>query len=181
MAPEDPGGHQAIRSCPLDETKLAALDLHDDIEERAATPYNPFVIPVLVFPDMEPDMAIEKLACHQGVYIIWGIGNLLYELESIVQGRSVSDRMLAHRIAREVDGVTDGLIRLEEIGEAECGDLGPRGVAPATLTLRVGDLSVVRIRAEAIRCHLPAVIVIHGFKLSQKLCHRRGPPGSGPW
>ena len=26
---------QHVASCPLDETKLAALDLHDDIEEQA--------------------------------------------------------------------------------------------------------------------------------------------------
>ena len=47
-------GVKPVRSCPLDETKLAALDWHDDIKELAATAYNPYVIPVLMFPDMEP-------------------------------------------------------------------------------------------------------------------------------
>ena len=45
-------GLKAVASCPLDEAKLSALDLHDDIKERTQTDYNPFVIPVLVFPDM---------------------------------------------------------------------------------------------------------------------------------
>ena len=78
-------GVQPIRTCPLDEAKLGALDLHDDIQERACIPYNPFVIPVLVFPDMtEPDEDIENLARRKGVYVIWGVEN--------PAGRSGADR-----------------------------------------------------------------------------------------
>ena len=69
----------------MDETKLAALDLHDDIKELAATQYNPFVLPVLVFPDMEPDRAIKQLAKRAGVYVIWGVHDLLADLEEIVR------------------------------------------------------------------------------------------------
>ena len=68
-------GFQPVRSCPLDEAWLGALDLHDDIEDRACTPYNPYVIPVVVFTDMtEPDPSIENLARRKGVYVVWGIG-----------------------------------------------------------------------------------------------------------
>ena len=35
----------------MDEAWLAALDLHDDIEELAETAYNPYVIPVVSFTD----------------------------------------------------------------------------------------------------------------------------------
>ena len=139
-------GLQYIGTCPLDETKLAALDLHDDIAECACIPYNPFVIPVLVFPDMEADPVIEKLARRRGVYVIWGLGNLLRELESIVRSRSVSDGLPMDRIAREVHGVTDGLIGLEEIGEETSEDQCPE--ARATLTLWVGGRSVLRIQAQ---------------------------------
>ena len=59
---------RAIYSCPLDETKIAALDLHDDIQERAETVYNPFVLPIIVFPDMERNEAIDNLAQRKGVY-----------------------------------------------------------------------------------------------------------------
>ena len=65
-------GIKHVRSCPLDETKLAALDWHDDIKECAQTVYNPYVIPVLMFPDMEPDQAIEQLAKRAGVYVDLG-------------------------------------------------------------------------------------------------------------
>ena len=117
-------GLQPVKSCPLDETKLAALDLHDDVKELAETRYNPYVIPVLVFPDMEPDRAIEQLARRTGVYVIWGVGSLLADLEEIVRSRSMSDGLPMDRIAREVHAVTDGLIRLEKFGK--------RGVADAT-------------------------------------------------
>ena len=117
-------GLQPVKSCPLDETKLAALDLHDDIKECAHTVYKPFTVPVLVFPDMEPDRAIEQLARRTGVYVVWGVGNLLADLEEIVRSRSVSDGLPMGRIAREVQAVTDGLIRLEKFGK--------RGVADAT-------------------------------------------------
>ena len=149
-------GVKLIESCPLDETKLAALDLHDDIAECACTPYNPFVIPVLVFPDMVPDPAIEKLARRRGVYVIWGLDGLLRELESIVRSRSVSDGLPMGRIAREVHGVTDGLIRLDEIGEETSEDQCPEARATPTLTLWVGGRSVLRIRAQKIHGHLLA-------------------------
>ena len=149
-------GVKVIESCPLDETKLAALDLHDDIAECACTPYNPFVIPVLVFPDMEPDPAIERLARRRGVYVIWGLGSLLRELERIVRSRAVSDGLPMGRIAREVHGVTDGLIGLDEIGEETSEDPCPGAGSPSTLTLWVGGRSVLRIRAQKIQGHLLA-------------------------
>ena len=116
-------GLQPVKSCPLDETKLAGFDLHDDIKECAQTVYNSYVIPVLMFPDMEPDRAIEQLAKRTGVYVIWGVGSLLADLEEIVRSRRVWEALGMDRIVREVDAVTDGLIRLEKFGK--------RGVAGA--------------------------------------------------
>ena len=140
-------GLQPVKSCPLDETKLAALDLHDDIRECAQTLYNPYVIPVLVFPDMEPDRAIEQLARRTGVYVIWGVGSLLADLEEIVGSRSVSDGLPMDRIAREVDAVTDGLIRLEKFGKRGVADAADQPVSVSerrrcTGTLRLTLVSV---------------------------------------
>ena len=142
-------GFQPVRSCPLDEAWLGALDLHDDIEERACTPYNPFVIPVLVFPDMtQPDPSIENLAKRKGVYIVWGVGGLLVDLEEIVRSRRVSEALMVDRIAREVAAVTDGLIRLGDSGGEEI--VGKTG-GPVTLTLRVGGRNIVHIRTQEVR------------------------------
>ena len=71
---------------------------------------------MLVFPDMEPDEAIESLARRKGVYVIWGTEHLMTDLEQIVRSRRVSDTLPAERIAGEVLAVTDGLIRLSQAG-----------------------------------------------------------------
>ena len=161
-------GIKSVRSCPLDETKLAALDLHDDIEELAKTTYNPYVIPVLVFPDMEPDEAIESLAKRTGVYVIWGTGHLMTDLEQMVGSRRVSDTLPAERIAREVLAVTDGLIRLSQTGDAvaDHGDEGEVSISgrglPGVLRLAVGGTTVLTIRSSAVRCRLGKHIRIEG-------------------
>ena len=161
-------GVKLIESCPLDETKLAALDWHDDIKELAETRYNPYVIPVLVFPDMEPDEAIESLARRKGVYVIWGTGHLMTDLEQIVRSRRVSDTLPAERIAGEVLAVTDGLIRLSQTGDAVAGDgdegevsISGRG-RPGVLRLTVGGTTVLTIRSSAVRCRLGECIRIEG-------------------
>ena len=86
-------GVRPVKSCPLDEAKLGALDRHDAVKEMAATQYNPFVLPVLVFPDMEPDAAIESLAKRPGVYVIWGVRDLLPDLEEIVRSLRVAEAL----------------------------------------------------------------------------------------
>ena len=149
-------GLQPVRSCPLDETKLAALDLHDDIAECAVTPYNPFVVPVLVFPDMtEPDEDIENLARRKGVYVIWGTENLLRDLEDIVRGRSVSDALPMERIAAEVLAMTDGQIRLDAAVE---GETGRRLARSPVLSLSVAGRSVLVVRAREISLRLGTCI-----------------------
>ena len=151
-------GVRLVESCPLDDTKLAALDLHDDIKELAATHYNPYVIPVLMFPDMAPDGAIKQLAKRTGVYVIWGVRNLLADLAEIVRNRGVHQLLTAARIADEVFAVTDGLIRLSQAGGgAAAGGDEPAGSVsgrnlPGVLRLMVGGTTVITIRSNAVRC-----------------------------
>ena len=108
-------GVRSIDSCPLDEAKLSALDLHDDIQELAVTTYNPFVIPIVVFTDMDCNQAIENLARRKGVYPIWGTQALARDMERVVLSRSVSPSLETERIADEVRAVTDGLINLKDL------------------------------------------------------------------
>ncbi len=129
----------------MDEAWLAALDLHDDIVERAQTAYNPFVIPVLAFPDMEPDAAIESLAKRKGVYLVWGAAKLLADLEAVVRSRSALEALTMGRIAHEVEAVTDGLIRM---GAAAGEETGKEPARPEVLSLSVGGRNVAQIRAK---------------------------------
>ena len=145
-------GVRPVKSCPLDETKLGALDLHDDVKARANTGYNPYVIPALLFPDMtEPDEDIENLAKRKGVYVIWGTDNLLVDLEDVVYSRSVSDRLTMERIAAEVLTVTDGQIRLHAPAEEKnC----TKQARPSVLSLTVGGRKVLQVRAERMRLRI---------------------------
>ena len=129
-----------IESCPLDETKLAALDWHDDIKELAETHYNPFVVPVLMFPDMEPDPAIKELAKRNGVYLVWRTDDLIADLTGIVRSRGRSNTLTMDRIVREVWAVTDGLIRVGRSGEETRRDAARRG----TFSVSVGGFSVLQ-------------------------------------
>lgn len=148
-----------VESCPLDETKLAALDLHDDIAELAQTTYyNPFVVPVLVLPDMEPDDAISSLAKRRGVYLVWGADHLMADLMGIARSRGRRHPLAAARIADEVFAITDGLIRLSrgtgdtpEFGEDEearsADGRSPTGVMRVT----AGGKVVITVRSDNIR------------------------------
>ena len=148
-------GIRPVRSCPLDETKLSTLDLHDDIKELAETIYNPFVIPVLAFPDMEADPAIEQLARRAGVYLVWRTDNLMADLEQIVRRRGVPASLTMERIGREVYAVTDGLIQLAEAGRE---GTRAKAVRPIALSLSVGGRTVFRFTAQEMHLRFGTVI-----------------------
>ena len=137
-----------IETSPLDEAWLAALELHDEIEERAATPYNPYVIPVLVFGDMEPDPVIEALARRKGVYLVWRTDDLVADLSAIVRGREVPGALSPDRLCREVCAVTDGMIRL---GEAREDEARAKAVRPVTKSPAPSGLVLIHVRAREVR------------------------------
>ena len=137
-----------IETSPLDETWLAALDLHDDIEERAATPYNAYVIPVLLFADMEPDPVIEGLARRKGVYVVWRTDDLVADLSALAWRWEVSGALSADRLCREVCAVTDGLIRL---GEAREDKARAKADKPATNSPAPSGLELIHVRAREVR------------------------------
>ncbi len=165
-------GVQAVGTSPLDETWLAALDLHDDIAERAHTGYNPYVVPVLAFPGMEPDQAIMRLAERKGVYVVWGVASLVSDLADIARARGISDRLSWERIDREVCAISDGQIRLGEFGEdsgskadAEAGSAStPASVA--VLAFAVNGKRVLEVRGQAL-----------GLEIGQRASTRPDPPG----
>ena len=139
----------------MDEAWLAALELHDEIKERAATPYNPYVIPVLVFGDMEPDAVIEQLARRKGVYLVWRTDDLVADLSAVVRGREVSGALSADRICREVCAVTDGLVRLGEAREEEA---RAKAVRPVTKPPAPSGPELIHVRARKVRFRRGTII-----------------------
>ncbi len=107
---------------------------------------------MLSFPDLtEPDEAIESLAKRKGVYVVWGMENLLTDLERIVHSRRVSDRLNMERIAAEVLAVTDGQIRLASSSSEEASKKPAR---PLVLSLVVGGRNILQVRAREMRLRL---------------------------
>ena len=165
-------GVQRVEKSPLDETWLAALDLHDDIAERAHTGYNPYVVPVLAFPDMEPDQAIMRLAERKGVYLVWGVANLVSDLADIARARGISDRLSWERIAREVYAISDGQIRLADFaGDSESNTDAEAGSDSATastavLAFAVNGKRVLEVRGRGLR-----------LEIGQPATTRPHPPG----
>ncbi len=135
-------GLMAVDASPLDEAWLGALDLHDDIAELAETGYNPFVTAALAFPDMEPDTDMANLARRKAVHLLWG-DDPVGQLEQIVRERSVAPALDAERISREVQAVSDGLIRL---GCAE-GEHDAHAAQPPSASARLPDRPALSLSA----------------------------------
>ena len=144
-----------IEKSPLDEAWLAALDLHDEIEGLAATPYNPYVIPVLALADMEPDPAIKRLARRKGVYLVWRSDDFVADLSAVAHGRGVPDALPMDRIRREVSSVTDGLIQLPEAREEET---GAKTVRPLAKSPAPSGLELIQVRAREVRLRRGVII-----------------------
>ena len=144
-------GVQAVETSPLDETWLAALDLHDDIAERAHSGYNPYVVPVLAFPDMEPDPAIMRLAERKGGYPVWGVTSLVSYLADIARARGISHRLSWECIAREVCAISDGQIRLAEFAEAGS---DPTPASVAVLAFASNGKRVLEVRGQALKLEI---------------------------
>ena len=149
-----------LADSPIDEAWLGALDLHDEIQERIRPPYDPFVVPVLALPDMEPDASIAALAQRKRVNIIWRTADTAKSVADVLRSQRVRAPLPWERIRTEVDVVTDGLIQLADVDAAQNRDHvtgctrkpyhSPQGVpAPEIKTLRIAVAGVPVIEARA--------------------------------
>ena len=81
------------------------------------------VLPVLCFPDMQPDEQIEKLAHRKRVCLLWQCDQPDQRLQEILLAQPVRSTLPTSRISREAFGVTDGLINLDMMDNAETSDI----------------------------------------------------------
>ena len=110
---------------PLNQVTVAAQDLRRELrrQNRRDVP----VIPVVAFPDMAPDPAIERRSQSAGVRVIWGTGRLLPDLEAIARRLGVKQAPRAAQMRDEVRAVTVGTERSQPAGT---------NAASSTLSLR---------------------------------------------
>lgn len=108
-----------LADSPIDEVWLGALDLHDEIQEKLRPPYDPFVVPILALPDMEPDASIAALAQRKRVNIIWRTADTARAVAEILRSQPVRAALSWERIRAEVSVATDGLIELAAVDAAQ--------------------------------------------------------------
>ena len=75
-----PDGTERRVGSILKEAWDATMALHRWLQERIPDGRSPFMVPVVNFPDMEPDEAIEAWAVQAGVRVLWGSDHLVERL-----------------------------------------------------------------------------------------------------
>ena len=87
----------------------AALRLHDYLQERINGIRNPFVVPVLVFPNMAQAPDIEAWAAQAGIHVLFGAQRLVQRLVELAATARVCFPPTADEIAEEVELVMPGV------------------------------------------------------------------------
>ena len=118
---------------------------------------------------MEADPAIEKLARRKVGHVSCRTDDLVADLAAMVGGRGLSGALTMERIGREVEAVTDGLIRLCLVEGEETGAELARLL---TLSLSVGGCDILRVRAGELHLRFGTFI---RPKASRKRSDRRRP------
>ena len=134
--------------CPLMLTSDGAFSIRDAVKRHCRRKV--FVIPVLLFPDMDPDQAIQEWSASDKTRILWGSQDLVNRLVQLAQEVRVDFPPTDERIRQEVEAIRPGLnlaARVEPEPE------------PATATLEVGEGRVV-IHAGTVHVHVHLHITI---------------------
>ena len=100
---------QEKKPTPAKQTWDAALQLHDFLQESIDDGRNPFVVPVLVFPNMEPDADIEAWSAQAGIHVLFGSDRLVDRLVELANTARVYFPPTAEEIAEEVELVMPGV------------------------------------------------------------------------
>ena len=138
------GDYAKVIGCPLAVTSDATMSLLNEVAEGLGN--SNFFIPILIFPDMEPDEAISKRSERSNVHLVWGTDLLLDRLAGIARAAGVRRPPDARDIQTEVAVITDGQVNYcgqQDIGSAT--DAVGDPLAPATVSTEP-DLVIPHLR-----------------------------------
>ena len=107
------GAHVRVRSCPLAVTSDSTMSLLNEVSDSLATPN--YFVPVLLFPDMDPNAAISARARRSNVHLIWRPDRLLPRLIEIAREACAPHPPDEGGMRTEVAVVTDGQVRYSEV------------------------------------------------------------------
>ena len=93
---------------PLKQLWDSTMKLHDHLQEELDGDRQPFWVPVLLLPDMEPDPAIQAWADHSHVHVVFGTDNLVEQLINLAPQTRQIYPPTGEEIAEEVALVMPG-------------------------------------------------------------------------
>ena len=106
------GSYVRVNACPLAVTSDATMSLLNEVSDFLKRPN--YFVPVLLFPDMDPDPAIVARARRSNVHLVWRTDRLLPRLIEIAREAHVRRPPDAADIRGEVAVITDGQVRYSE-------------------------------------------------------------------
>ena len=109
---------------PLTQSRDASMQMRDALGEHLDHP--PFILPILLFPDMEPDHGIEARATRAGVHALFGVDQLVERLIEIGHEASVFYPPTRWEADQEAEIVMPGV--RAALQEEEGPELRPRQV-----------------------------------------------------
>ena len=136
-----PNGEEK-KSTPAKQAWESALALHNHLQERISDARNPFVVPVLLFPDMEPDADIETWAAQARIHVLFGGQRLVERLEELAAVSQVRFPPTEEEIAEEVELVMPGV--------AEVADPAPSVIGLQARQVIIQHANVVNIHTTAV-------------------------------
>lgn len=152
------GGYVKVPKCPVYVTADSTMSLRNEVAEAEGR--SKFFIPVLYFPDMEPDEAIINRVERSNVHLVWGTESLLERLAEIAREVRVWHTPRAGDIRREVSVITDGQInyrvRPDSNGRACPGSRAAvTGNLATPATVSTGPQVLIK-HAKRVEVHLPS-------------------------
>ena len=102
-----------VNACPLAVTSDSTMSLLNEVSDSLATPN--YFVPVLAFPDMDPNAAISARARRSNVHLVWQADRLLPRLIEIAREAYAPHPPDEGDIRTEIAVVTDGQVRYSEV------------------------------------------------------------------
>ena len=110
---------------PALSTWDAAMGIRDVIARRLG--HRIYIVPALVFPDMDPDEDIDTRMSTRKVSVLWGSHDLIDRLIALPANRKIFHPPTAPEVREEVDLVTGGLLSAGPGRTRRSGGAAPRG------------------------------------------------------
>ena len=134
------------KDCLLKEASDGAFSIWDAVKRRLDRKV--FLVPVLLFPDMDPDLAIQARAAGDKTHILWGSEDLVERRRRLARDVEVRYPPTGEQMRREADAVGPGLGLGEDPALPREGAAGP---SPATMDLSARQ--VIIHHADTVNVH----------------------------